>query len=103
MVGQNYLEREFCVSEIYSVKCKPDNMIIAIKTWTMCATALYDDERADNSRLLDWDDDEATVNMYEEIEEVIGEVTVWESTEADVENDEESAEAAILGLTACTR
>ena len=50
--------------------------------------------------MLDWDDDEGTANVSNELGGVTGSVAVWESTEADVEKDLESAEAAILVLAA---
>ena len=54
----------------------------------------------DNSKVLDWDNDEGTVSVSKELGGVTGAVAVWESTEADVEKDEESAEAAISVLAA---
>ena len=50
--------------------------------------------------MLDLEDDEGTVSVSKELGEVTGVVAVWESTEADVKRDEESAEAAILVLAA---
>ena len=49
---------------------------------------------------MDWVDDEGTVSVSKELGGVTGAVAVWESTEEDVERDEESAEASILGLAA---
>ena len=57
----------------------------------------------DNSKVLDWDNDEGTVSVSKELGGVTGAVAVWESTEADVEKDEESAEAAISALVAWWR
>ena len=56
-----------------------------------------------NSKVLDWDDDEFTVSVSKELGGGTEAVAVWESTEADVEKDEESAEAAILFLAAWWR
>ena len=53
--------------------------------------------------MLGWDFDEGTVSVSKELGGVTGAVAVWESTEADVEKDEESAEAAILFLAAWWR
>ena len=56
-----------------------------------------------NSKVLDWDNDEGTVSVSKELGGVTGAVAVWESTEADFEKDEESAEAAISSLVAWWR
>ena len=53
--------------------------------------------------MLDWDDDEGTVSVSNELGRVTGAVAVWEIIKADVEKDEESAEAAISLLAAWWR
>ena len=53
-----------------------------------------------NSKVLDWDDDECTVSVSKELGGGTGAVAVWESIKADVEKDEDSAEAAISLLAA---
>ena len=55
----------------------------------------------DNTKELDWVDDEGTVSSSKELGGVTGAVAVWDSTEADVViRDEEFAEVSILVLAA---
>ena len=53
--------------------------------------------------MLDWDNDEGTISVSNELGRVTGAVAVWEIIKADVEKDEESAEAAISLLAAWWR